>query len=245
MVCQLRPLVYSLGLNNPPRICLTPRKSRGKNLWCNKQGNCRCKMAGAGIRSFAKFHGQMPRIATTGITSWQTALKHTAECQLLVKIWPRNATDRTVPLINFPRNATNRATVLSPWHSAVWKLAFRGKIWAWNLAKDWIPVPAILHRQLPCLLRHNILTHDFPAVKPWRGKLFRPKLYTRGLSWHSISCWSWFAQRLQLRNIEKYLEKQKYETTFLHNTIVKIVKCIREQHVLFRTEFSRTYLKCQ
>jgi hypothetical protein len=31
-------------------------------------------MAGAGIRSFAKFRGQMPRNATTGITSWQTAL---------------------------------------------------------------------------------------------------------------------------------------------------------------------------
>jgi hypothetical protein len=29
---QLRPLVYSLGLNNPPRICLTPRKWRVKNL---------------------------------------------------------------------------------------------------------------------------------------------------------------------------------------------------------------------
>jgi hypothetical protein len=38
-------------------------------------------MAGAGIRSFAKFRGQMPQIATTGMTSWQTALKHTAECQ--------------------------------------------------------------------------------------------------------------------------------------------------------------------
>jgi hypothetical protein len=34
-------------------------------------------MAGAGIR------GQMPRIATTGITSWQTALKWTADCQVL------------------------------------------------------------------------------------------------------------------------------------------------------------------
>jgi hypothetical protein len=72
MVCQLRPLVYSLGLNNPPRICLTPRKSHVKNLWRNKQGNCRCKMADAEIRSFAKFRGQRPRIATTGITSWQT-----------------------------------------------------------------------------------------------------------------------------------------------------------------------------
>jgi hypothetical protein len=32
-------------------------------------------MAGAGIPPFAKFRGQMPRIATTGITSWQTAVK--------------------------------------------------------------------------------------------------------------------------------------------------------------------------
>jgi hypothetical protein len=39
-------------------------------------------MAGAGIRSFAKFRGQMPRIATTGITSWQTALKWNVDCQV-------------------------------------------------------------------------------------------------------------------------------------------------------------------
>jgi hypothetical protein len=38
-------------------------------------------MASAGIWSFAKFRGQMPLIATTGITSWQTALKWTADCQ--------------------------------------------------------------------------------------------------------------------------------------------------------------------
>jgi hypothetical protein len=81
MVCQLRPFVYSLGLNNPPYICLTPRKSRVKNLWHNKQGNCQCKMAGTGIRSFAKLGSQMPRIATTGITPWKTALKWTADCQ--------------------------------------------------------------------------------------------------------------------------------------------------------------------
>jgi hypothetical protein len=39
-------------------------------------------MGGAGIRSFAKFRGQMLRIATTGITSWQTALKWTADYQV-------------------------------------------------------------------------------------------------------------------------------------------------------------------
>jgi hypothetical protein len=177
MVCQLRPLVYSLGLNNLPRICLTPRKSRLKNLWRNKQGNCLCKMAGAGIRSFAKFRSQMPRIATTGIASWQTALKWTAECQpplanILGKIWPRNATDRTVPLLNFPRNATSRATVLSPWHSAV-------HIWARNLAKDWTPAPAILHQEPPCLLRHKFLTRDFPGVSPIHGELS-----LHSISWH-------------------------------------------------------------
>jgi hypothetical protein len=47
-------------------------------------------MVGAGIWSFAKFRGQMPRIATTGITSWQTALKWTAQvprsgCRVQVK----------------------------------------------------------------------------------------------------------------------------------------------------------------
>jgi hypothetical protein len=67
MVRQLRPLVYSLGLNNPPRICLTPRKSRVKILWRNKQGNCRCKMAGAEIRSFAKFRGQMYTVECQGL----------------------------------------------------------------------------------------------------------------------------------------------------------------------------------
>jgi hypothetical protein len=39
-------------------------------------------MAGTGIQSFAKFCGQMLRIATTLLTSWQTALKWTADCQV-------------------------------------------------------------------------------------------------------------------------------------------------------------------
>jgi hypothetical protein len=39
-------------------------------------------MTGAGIWSFAKFRGQMPRIATTGITFWQTPPKWTGDCQV-------------------------------------------------------------------------------------------------------------------------------------------------------------------
>jgi hypothetical protein len=48
-------------------------------------------MAGARIWSFAKFRSQILWIATTGITSWQTALKHTAECQPTLANILRNA----------------------------------------------------------------------------------------------------------------------------------------------------------
>jgi hypothetical protein len=81
MVCELRPLLYSLGPNISPRICFTPGKSRVKNLCCNKQGNCRSKMAGTGIHSLDKLRAQIPWFATTGITPWQTALKHTVDSQ--------------------------------------------------------------------------------------------------------------------------------------------------------------------
>jgi hypothetical protein len=191
MECQLRPLVYSLDLNNSPRIGLTPGKSHVKNLWRNKQGGSRCKMAGAGMAVFcqvprsnaADSHNMNNFLANRSQTYCgmpTTARQYTAECQLLGTIWPRNATDQKVPLLNFPRNATNRATVLSPWHSAV-------HIWPRNLANDWIPAPAILHRQFPCLLRHKILMRDFLGVRQIRGGLFRPKLYTNGLSWQTIS----------------------------------------------------------
>jgi hypothetical protein len=46
MVCQLRPLLYSLGLNIAPRTCFTLVKSRVKNICLPKQGASRCKMAG-------------------------------------------------------------------------------------------------------------------------------------------------------------------------------------------------------
>jgi hypothetical protein len=34
-------------------------------------------------------------------------------------------------------------------------------IWARNLARDWIPAPAILHRESPYLKRHIFLPCDF------------------------------------------------------------------------------------
>jgi hypothetical protein len=38
-------------------------------------------MAGTGIYSLAKLHGQIPWFATKGITPWPTTLKCTADCQ--------------------------------------------------------------------------------------------------------------------------------------------------------------------
>jgi hypothetical protein len=50
------------------------------------------------------------------------------------------------------------------------------------LAKQWNPVPAILHREAPCLKRHIFLIRDLTRLKLIHGVMFRPKLYTNGLS---------------------------------------------------------------
>jgi hypothetical protein len=71
-------------------------------------------------------------------------------------------------------------------HSAVWNSTPR-----WNrariLAKQWNPIPAILHREAPCLKHRIFLIRDFTSLKLIRGVLFWPKLFTNGLSWHTIS----------------------------------------------------------
>jgi hypothetical protein len=163
MVCQLRPLVYSLGLNNPPRICLTPRKSRVKTLWRNKQENCRCKMAGAGIQSLAKFRAQMcatdcgnPRRLELGLPIIPSRGWPQAE----VWIWERIATGLTWP--RQPERGTWQSAVhlRAVCQEVIHVLAIRG-IWPRNLANDRIPAPAILHRETPCLKRHIFLPRDF------------------------------------------------------------------------------------
>jgi hypothetical protein len=51
-VCQLWPLVLSLGLNNPTRIGFKLAKSRIKKIRRRKQGDCRYQMTGTGFHSF-------------------------------------------------------------------------------------------------------------------------------------------------------------------------------------------------
>jgi hypothetical protein len=64
MVCQLWPLVVSLGVNNPPRIGFTLVKSR-KNIRRREHRDCRCKIAGTGLHSVVGNALKcVPRIAT-------------------------------------------------------------------------------------------------------------------------------------------------------------------------------------
>jgi hypothetical protein len=65
-------------------------------------------------------------------------------------------------------------------------VASRG-IWERSLASKWIPVPAILHRQLPCLLCHFFLTQDYSGITLIRGGWFRLRLTINCLGWHTIS----------------------------------------------------------
>jgi hypothetical protein len=73
--------MYSLGLNNTPRISFKFVKLRIKNIRRFKQGVSRCKMAGAGFQCIAKLRALIPRIATIRITSWQSALDCAADYQ--------------------------------------------------------------------------------------------------------------------------------------------------------------------
>jgi hypothetical protein len=114
IVCQLKPLVYSLDLNNAPRICFVLLKLRFKCSRLFKQEISRCKIAGAGFHSTAKTRALIPRFATTIISSWQIAFKCTADCQppLSCLIW----TMRTVQACGNP---------LSNWASWLYQSAVR------------------------------------------------------------------------------------------------------------------------
>jgi hypothetical protein len=85
MLCQLRPLTYSLGLDIALRISFTLEKSRVKNIRRFKQGASRCKMAGARFHSFAKLRAQIfnPAMAYRGVLSADCHNKNgrTADCK--------------------------------------------------------------------------------------------------------------------------------------------------------------------
>jgi hypothetical protein len=69
-------------------------------------------MSGAGIRLFAKFRGQMLKIATTGITSLQTAFKWTADCQV-----PRSGCRGQAKPVAIRSQILNATDCHNPWHT--------------------------------------------------------------------------------------------------------------------------------
>jgi hypothetical protein len=75
--------MYSLSLNNLPHIGFTLfRVAHQKNM-TQQTGELSmyCNMAGTGIHTLAKRRAQILLFDRTRITSWQTALKRTADCQ--------------------------------------------------------------------------------------------------------------------------------------------------------------------
>jgi hypothetical protein len=177
------------------RISFKLVKLRIKNIRCLKQGASLCKMAGAGFQCFAKLSALIPRIATIRITAWQSALNHTADCQppLSGLIWTLRAFQAFgIPLSNSDSWLWQSAV----WRFSLWQSAWNKprfekntglNIWAQSLAKEWNPAPAILHRETACLKCRIYLKCDFTSLKLIRRAMFRPKLYTNGLSWHTIS----------------------------------------------------------
>jgi hypothetical protein len=192
-VCTLRPLAYSLSPNNAPCISFTRIKSRVKNMPCFKQPVSRSKMAGAGFHYIAKLWAQIfnPELADCGLYSadCHNENSHTADSQSQESEFESG----------LPLNWTLRMVRIRPqsgsWQSTVhWKAVCQGDIVVANcgiraqeLAIEWNPAPAILLRESPCLLRCKLLANDFKSVKLIRGGLLAPKLYTKGLSWDTIS----------------------------------------------------------
>jgi hypothetical protein len=150
MVCKLRSLVYSLGINNAPRISFTLIKSRVKNLRRFKQPVCRCKMACAWFHSIAKLRAQIfnPVLADHGVYSadYHNENDHTADCQSQESEFESG----------LPQTWTLRMVRIRPqsgsWQSAVHcKAVCQGdiivmanrSIRARELAKEWNPTPTI------------------------------------------------------------------------------------------------------
>jgi hypothetical protein len=96
-------------------------------------------MAGTRIRSFAKLRSQIPRIATTGITPWQTALKWTADCQA-----PNSGCQE------YMRSGQACGNPLSNWYFFLWQSA----VWLFCSWRSLVYTPRIVcvDYKLCCIL---------------------------------------------------------------------------------------------
>jgi hypothetical protein len=123
-------------------------------------------------------------------------------------------------------NTKTAVRQFSLWQSA-WKTPQSANtalwIWAWSLAIERNPAPAIFHRETACLTHHRFLTRNFSSVKLIRVAISRPKLYVNGLSWHNISWYytfKWIFCAFQWKQICRNLL-----FTWIHWHILKMFLC--------------------
>jgi hypothetical protein len=160
MVCQLRPLVYSLGLNNPPRtgICLTPRKLRVKNLWLTGTVDVKWRVLECGhlLSSAVKCRGLPQQVKLLGdpLSSGLRIAKFRGQVKPVAIRSQIHTSVCGIPCDGYSilGNPCSKRRGL-PQSAA--------HIWVRNLARKWIAAPAILHRESPCLKPHIFLLRDF------------------------------------------------------------------------------------
>jgi hypothetical protein len=163
MLCQLRPLIYSLGLNIAPHISFTLEKSRIKTLWWVKQAVSRWKMAGAGFHSIAKLHAQIRNavLADSGVFQADCHRENcrTADCYSQSLRGPnlRAECQRPECRVRIRRESGGWQSAVhlrADCQTVILIVANRG-IGARSLALQWNPAPAILHRETACLIHHR------------------------------------------------------------------------------------------
>jgi hypothetical protein len=210
-VCQLRPLVFSLGLNNTPRISFKLVKSLFKNIWQFKQGASRCKMAGAGFHSIANLRALIPRTATTILCPWQSAIQCSADCQSPLSGLVR--TLRAFQAFGIPlSNSDSWLWQSAVWQFSLWQSAWKTprsantglKIWARSLAIEWNPVTGAFYIERPPVWTVIYFWRaTFTNLKLIHGTFFRHKIYTNGLSLYTIS-WYYTFNHQRLPNCYFY-----------------------------------------
>jgi hypothetical protein len=175
-VYQQRPLIYSLGLNNPPRIGFTLVKSRIKTKRRREQGACRCKMAGTGFHSDVASCAQMC----------------TADCgkpRYLDRGLPR----RTYSYRGSPQLRSKVESGLPRGYFCCGKPQYLWERFAKGLFQSW--QTAVFERGMPQTTEFQYLSFYIGSsplccvinfcratFQVLRGELFRPKLHKNGLS---------------------------------------------------------------
>jgi hypothetical protein len=176
ILCQLRPLVYRIGLNSAPRSRFTLLKSRVK---CLRRF----------IQRVSKWNGGWILLCCSVRSN--SMIRHNNNSPLAVSSQMHCGlpTPALRPNMNHGPGLWLSAFKFSFLTLAIsyqlfydflirgdyaWSAMTALKIGVWDLATEWNSVTAILYRESPCLKRSKLLTRDFKSIKRVRGALFMP-----------------------------------------------------------------------